>query len=197
METCVRDQRERRVARRDRLTAVLCFTTLGLFLTTAPSSAEEVEPRPLPDRIDDVPSTKPDPFSAFDNFGWRAFIALAWPALTDPAHRGEPDRSKSLGDAGPRVWDTFKSRYEVFQPGPEGGAIPPAGWESYEGRNPCGPQVSNQTKTLSAFSALADFNQATFAPSVFAGPLVAQNRTYTRYETRINRAEFESVIANK
>jgi hypothetical protein len=26
---------------------------------------------------------------------------------------------------------------------------------------------------------------------------VAQNRTYTRYETRINRAEFESLIANK
>jgi len=37
----------------------------------------------LPDRIDDVPATKPDPFPAFNNFSWRAFIALAWPALTD------------------------------------------------------------------------------------------------------------------
>ena len=73
-----------------------------------------------PDRIEDAPSIKPDPYPDFDNFAWRAFIALNWPSLTDPAHRGVPDRAKTLGDPGPRVWETFKARYELFQVGPDG-----------------------------------------------------------------------------
>src|SRR5580658_7774610 len=85
--------------------------------------AEDVAPLISPDRIEDVPSTKPDPFPAFDNFAWRAFVSLNWPALADAAHRGVPDRAKTLGDPGPRVWETFKSRYELFQAGPDGRAI--------------------------------------------------------------------------
>ena len=46
-----------------------------------------------PTGIEDVPSTRLDPFPSFDNFAWRAFIALNWPSLTDTAHRGEPDRA--------------------------------------------------------------------------------------------------------
>jgi hypothetical protein len=162
----------------------------------APGSAagEDVEPKVSPDRIEDVPSTKPDPFPAFDNFAWRAFVALAWPALTDPAHRGQPDRAKTLGDPGPRVWETFKSRYEVFQRGPDGRALSPAKWDSYEGRNPCGDGVDNRTKTLATFAPFADFNQASFTPGKFLGPLVAQNGAYTRYEVRINEAEYDSIV---
>ena len=165
----------------------------------APGSAagEDVEPKVSPDRIEDVPSTRPDPFPAFDNFAWRAFVALAWPALTDPARRGEPDRTKTLGDPGPRVWETFKSRYEVFQRGSDGRALPPAKWASYEGRNPCGADVDNRTKTLASFTPFADFNQASFTPGKFLGPLVAQNRTYARYEVRINEAEFDSIVDHR
>ena len=152
--------------------------------------AEDIAPKVLPDRIEDVPSTRPDPFPAFANFGWRAFIALSWPSLTDPAHRGLPDRAKTLGDPGPRVWETFKSRSEIFQPRDAA----PAKWSSYAGENPCGPRVNNRTKTLSAFNAYADFNQASFTPGHFTGPLVAQNRSYTRYEVRFNEAEFDSLI---
>ena len=36
-----------------------------------------------PDRIEDAPSIKPEPYPDFDNFAWRAFIALNWPSLTD------------------------------------------------------------------------------------------------------------------
>jgi hypothetical protein len=171
----------------------------ALVLTLLPVAAfsEDVEPKALPDRIEDVPATKPDPFPAFNNFSWRAFIALAWPALADAAHRGEPDRSKSLGEPGRRVWETFKSRYEVFQPGSNGNAVAPAKWASYEGRNPCGPEVGNRTKTLNAFNAFSDFNEANLAPGAFAGPLVAQNRTYTRYEVRINEAEFDAIVDHK
>ena len=89
------------------------------------AAAEEVTPLVSPDRIEDVPSTKVDPFPDFDNFAWRAFIALNWPSLTDPAHRGVPDRAKTLGDPGPRVWETFKARYELFQVGPDGRPVAP------------------------------------------------------------------------
>jgi hypothetical protein len=74
------------------------------------AAAEDVAPLVSPDRIEDVPSTRVDPFPEFDNFAWRAFIALNWPSLTDLAYRGVPDRARTLGDDGPRVWETFKSR---------------------------------------------------------------------------------------
>ena len=89
------------------------------------AAAEDVAPVVSPDRIEDVPSTRLDPFPEFDNFAWRAFIALNWPSLTDPAHRGVPDRAKTLVDSGPRVWETFKARYELFQVGPDGRPIAP------------------------------------------------------------------------
>lgn len=178
------------------LLQLACACSAGLLAIAAawPSQAEDIEPKVVPDRIEDVPATKPDPFPAFANFAWRAFIALNWPALTDPAHRGEPDRSKTLGDSGPRVWETFKARWEVFAHDQAGRAIMPSGWDSYAGPNPCGPAVDNQTKTLSSPRTFADFNQASFALGKFANPLVAQNRTYTRYEVRFNREEFDSIL---
>ena len=162
----------------------------------APALSEDVEPKVLPDRIEDVPATKPDPFPAFDNFAWRAFIALNWPGLTDPAHRGEPDRAKRLADPGPRIWETFKARWEVFQRAPDGGAIAPAPWASAEGLNPCRDPSPRSAKILASFEPFADLNQASFTVGQFFGPLVAQNRAYTRYEVRVNQAEFDSIVAN-
>ena len=132
-----------------------CWLPLALILAAlialpGRATAEDVTPLVSPDRIDDVPSTKPDPFPAFDNFAWRAFVALNWPSLLDPAHRGEPDRAKALGDPGPRVWETFKSRYELFEVGADGNPAPPSPWTSYEGSNPCGPGVDNRMKTVAS-----------------------------------------------
>jgi hypothetical protein len=177
--------------------AAACAVISGMVLAPIRAFPEDIEPRASPDRIEDVPSTKPDPFPAFNNFSWRAFIALAWPARTEPPRRGEPDRSKALADPGPRVWETFKSRYEIFQPGPNGGAMAPPIWGSYNGQNPCGRSISNRVKTLDAFDTYSDFNQATFSPGAFSGPLVAQNRTYTRYEVRVNEAEYDSIVNYK
>jgi hypothetical protein len=171
----------------------------GMACFALPGAARAAGPTPkvLPDRIADVPATQVDPFPDFANFSWRAFIALNWPALTGAEHRGQPDRYKAFGDPGPRVWETFKSRYEVFQRGPDGHARVPAPWASYLGRNPCGPGVDNRAKTVSAFTPYADFNQVTFKTGVFGSPLVAQNRTYTRYEVRVNRTEFDSIVAHQ
>lgn len=150
------------------------------------------QPQVSPDRTDDVADAGGDPFPRFDDFSWRAFIALNWPALTGAANRGEPDRNKKFGDDGPRVWETWKARYEVFAPG----GAKPAAWNSYDGSNPCGG-VGNQTKTLSAFSHFADFNQAAFTLATLANPLVAQNRTYTRYEVRFNKEQFDTIVDDR
>src|SRR5580693_899424 len=146
-------------------------TALGL---TVAAIADDSAPVVSPDRIEDAPSIKPDPYPDFDNFAWRAFIALNWPSLTDPAHRGQPDRAKMLGDQGPRVWETFKARYELFQVGPDGRPIAPKPWATYEAANPCGTNLDNRAKTLATFTPFMDFNQSAFLPGVGANPLVAQ-----------------------
>ncbi len=159
------------------------------------ASAEDLTPLVSPDRIDDAPSTRVDPYPTFDNFAWRAFIALNWPSLTDVAHRGAPDRAKTLGDSGPRVWETFKSRYELFEVRPDDKPAAPSPWASYDGRNPCGAGIDNREKTLASFTPYAEFNEPGFTLGEFLNPLVAQNRTYTRYEIRLNEAEYDAIAA--
>jgi hypothetical protein len=175
------------------LTALMLLAASVTLLPVRAAVAEDNAPLVSPDRIEDVPSIKPDPYPDFDNFGWRAFIALNWPSLTDPAHRGEPDRAKTLSDQGPRVWETFKARYELFQVGPDGRPIAPPGWATYEAANPCGAHVDNRAKTLATFEPFMDFNQSAFLPGIGSNPLVAQNRTYTRYEGRINEPEYSAL----
>lgn len=150
----------------------------------------------VPDRIEEIPNLTPeiDKFPELDNYAWRAFVALNWPSLTDPAHRGVPDRAKKPGDPGPRVWETFKSRYELFQLGPDGKSIEPQPWATYDAANPCGSDVDNREKTLASFDPFMDFNQ--FGSSGPANPLVAQNRTYTRYETRLNEPHYSTLTQN-
>lgn len=170
------------------ITFMLVAVPLALF------SAQSGAPVVSPDRIKDVPSLRADidAFPTVDNFAWRAFIALNWPSLTDPAHRGVPDRTKALGDSGPRVWETFKARYELFQVGPDGSPIAPQPWATYDAANPCGTDINGRVKTLATFDPFMDFNQAGFL-GVAANPLVAQNRTYTRYETRSNQTEYSAL----
>jgi hypothetical protein len=171
----------------------LLLTAPVLLPSVGPAAAEDVAPVVSPDRIEDAPSTRVDPFPEFDNFAWRAFMALSWPALTDPTHRGIPDRAKTLGDPGPRVWETFKARYELFQVGPDGRPSAPKPWATYEAANPCGPDVDNRPKTLATFEPFMDFNQSAFMAGVAANPLVAQNGAYTRYEVRINEPEYSAL----
>ncbi len=179
------------------LTALVLLAVPVALLPFRPAVAEDNATVVSPDRIEDAPSLKPDPYPDFDNFAWRAFIALNWPSLTDPAHRGEPDRAKALGDQGPRVWETFKARYELFQVGPDGRPIAPKPWATYEAANPCGAHVDNRAKTLATFEPFMDFNQSAFLPGIGSNPLVAQNRTYTRYEGRINEPEYSALALRR
>jgi hypothetical protein len=173
--------------------AILFLAAPVVLPSVGPAVAEGIAPVVTPDRIQDVPSTRVDPFPEFDNFAWRAFIALNWPSLIDPEHRGVPDRKKTFGDKGPRVWETFKARYELFQDGADGRPVAPKPWATYEAANPCGGDVDRSAKTLATFNPFMDFNQAAFLPGVAANPLVAQNGTYTRYEVRINEPEYSAL----
>ena len=111
-----------RASRQEKATAPeaanISFALAGCACSLA--SADELAPILSPDRIVDAPSTRLDPYPTFDNFAWCAFLALNWPALAGADRRGEPDRGRTVGDPGPRVWETFKSSYELFQIGPEG-----------------------------------------------------------------------------
>ncbi len=177
-----------------------CFRIVAALVAVAALHTEVgaqglLAPTVSPDPLPDVPPTSGGiPFALFDDYSWRSFIALNWPALPGPADRGMPDRARAFSDVtGPRVWETWKSRFEIFQPG---GAAPSA-WTSYVGSNPCGAGFANDVITLSSFTAFGDFNQAIFSLSDVGNPLIAQNQTYARYEVRANKAEFDSIVDNK
>jgi hypothetical protein len=179
-----------------RILASACVLMLATALPVMEVRAQVPTPTVSPDPLPDVPPTPSgqDPFPFFDDYSWRSFIALNWPTLRGAENRGLPDRTKAFGDiAGPRVWNNWKSRYEVFQPK----GVAPSAWNSYDGANPCGPGFRNDIPTLSAFTAFGDFNQAVFSLDKVGNPLVAQNRNYARYEVRINRPEFDSIVGNK
>jgi hypothetical protein len=117
------------------------------------------------------------------------FIALNWPA--QQGVRGVPDRTKAFGEvSGPVVWETWKAALETFLPG---GADPP-GWEDRELPG-VRPEIADANRkglrVLITTSKLSDVNQAGFTRLL--GPLIAQNQTYLRFETRFNRTEFEKI----
>jgi hypothetical protein len=142
----------------------------------------------------------------FDDFAWKQFIALNWPA--DETRRGLPHPTKTFGDtSGPIVWGSWKSVAELFPSDPK--SVPPTPWDSFDavftapgvGKNgtaelyplnehlPAGE--TGKAKVLGQYSKLGDLFQGDFVgPS---SPLVAQNKTFVRYEVRVNRVEYEFV----
>ncbi|HZZ62800.1 MAG TPA: hypothetical protein VFE63_16830 [Roseiarcus sp.] len=173
--------------------AVAALLVSAGLAKSAETGSADLAPMVSPDRVDDAPANER---AVVANFAWRAFIALNWPSLLDAPNRGVPDRHRALGDSGERVWETFKSDYELFAVGDDGRRVAPEPWGSYAGRNPCGPSVDNWQKTIASFAPFADFNQPSFAVGAPANPLVARNGAYTRYEIHFNEAEFSAFAAS-
>lgn len=121
----------------------------------------------------------------FDDFSWRSFAALVWPAAA--GMRGQPDPNGVPGGSGTPVFQTYKSDWELFQPN---GAAP-AGWNSYGGTNPC-PNAPPGAFVLAAFSKFGNVGQATVGGLV--GPLVSQNVQYTRFLASFNQVEFDEIV---
>jgi len=132
------------------------------------------------------------PIAYFDDYSWRQFIALVWPAK--PGQRGAADAAKSVGDAGARVFETFKSLWEVFH---EDGSSPEPGFSKYDGSNANACNVKPQfgDLVLASFSGDVELGQA--GTGELTGPLAAQNGTYLRYLTLYNQVAFDYLIRNR
>ena len=187
--------------------ALLLVGLLAGSLTAAsPPSGPAYEPDlPPPTLSGEVPRTvasfplwysgvQQRPF--FDVFAWQSFIALAWPA--EAGSHGEPylpDDPSVFGDySGGRVpvWMTWKQSYDLFP----GAGKEPVPWDAPNGtpdvcRN-LDPEAGEQViHRVSKFDTVADeVNQA------FGGPLPDQTGLFTRYEVRVNRAEYDFIRSN-
>src|SRR5215472_1929777 len=140
----------------------------------------------IPDGFTDVP------VNYFDDYSWRAFLAMVWPAA--PGHRGAADVNRPVGAAGPRVFETLKSLWEVFH---EDGSAPVSDFEAYDNgiHNVCKVQPQFGDLVLASFSGIDDIGQA--GPGELAGPLAAQNGRYVRYQTLYNQAAFDFIVRNR
>ncbi|HEX3253848.1 MAG TPA: hypothetical protein VHS05_30715 [Pyrinomonadaceae bacterium] len=137
-----------------------------------------------------LPSTA-NGIAFFDDYSWRSFIALIWPALQ--GQRGVPDTTKTIAAAGPRVFETYKGLWELFHV--DGSA--PAAWNAYDApaMNACGVQTAFGDLVLASFSKFSDLGQAGFGNLI--GPLVAQNKTYVSFLTAYNQTEFDQITSTK
>ncbi|MEJ0040590.1 MAG: hypothetical protein WDO68_31985 [Gammaproteobacteria bacterium] len=117
----------------------------------------------------------------FDIFAWQAFLALNWPA----ASSGKPDATKTLADGGPRVWEYWMETSQLFKL--DGGE--PDAWPQTlaQARTPL-----DRTKAAWTTGLRADQNL-----QAFSGPLVDQNGKWVRYQVKINREEYDYIVANK
>ncbi|HEY0159328.1 MAG TPA: hypothetical protein VGF28_18725 [Thermoanaerobaculia bacterium] len=133
----------------------------------------------------------PDAHRLFDDFAWRTFIALNWPANAN----GQPDPAKTPADsATSRVWEFYRESGTVFlqdgqRPAPWEGSRQwvSAASEAREGDAPA-RQLWMQAKgdpEPQAHPRLEESIQA------FTGPLVDQNGKWVRYEVLMNRTEFD------
>lgn len=183
---------------------VMCFAGLLLAMTVGGSSAHDAPQGPCanpPSVVTTSPQVPADvcipngfpgnPIQFFDDFSWRSFIALVWPA--QQGQRGTPDTGQTVNGTGPRVFETYKSSWEIFHK--DGSA--PAAWNTYDAAqfNACNQSVQFGDLVLASFSKFDDIGQAGLGTLV--GPLVAQNMTYTRYLTSFNQTEFDQINNNK
>lgn len=128
----------------------------------------------------------------FDDFSWRTFVALVWPAA--PGQRGVAASARSLETAGARVFDTYKATPELFH---RDGSAPEPMFNRYESAasNPCAAALSFGEITIGSSSGIDDIGQA--GSGTLDGPLVAQNGRYVRTWTSFNRLAFDHVVRNR
>jgi hypothetical protein len=185
----------------------------AIAFASASASAQAPCPSPVPTQIppptlaapaatlvpEDVciPSSfQGNPIAYFDDYSWRTFIALVWPALS--GQRGVPDRGQSLAAIGvPLVFETYKADWETFQPN----GTPPSVWNSNTT-----VWTSNPSQSPCAGAKPGDFLLAPvskFGNVGLAGVgdlvsvLIAQNGTFVRYLAAYNQTEFNQILAGQ
>jgi hypothetical protein len=152
----------------------------------------------------------------FNDFSWRVFVALNWPAKR--GERGTADVSKAFGSKADQVvWESWPSVDHLFPKDPI--ITPPIRWECLNEvdhvsildgdgkvtwyKAPATAQQGNLSPC--GLRLLGDLNQSgVSATDVISGkvvlpspPLITQNKTYVRYEIRINRVAYDFVRCNE
>ena len=128
----------------------------------------------------------------FDDYSWKLFVGMVWPAADN--QRGVADSAKGLNAPGPRVFETYKSLWEVFH---EDGSAPTASFNDQDAaaNNACKVAPQFGDIVLAASTPYGDIGQS--GAGVFTGPLVAQNGRYVRYQTLYNKPAYDFIVANK
>lgn len=130
----------------------------------------------------------------FDDFSWRTFIALNWPANAD----GTADTNLIIGqqESSPTVWQMYKSSREVFLPNGE----KPNAWGMEENL----PIVCKNLSEDDLKKGIIKLTQVGKTHNVLdesgepfqTGPLIDQNGQYTRYEILMNESMFNYIVEN-
>ena len=155
--------------------------------------------QPLPSVSAQIPADVciPDDFKDiavdyFDDYSWRAFVGLVWPAA--PGRRGVADTAKGVAAPGPRVFETYKALWEVFR---RGGAAPDPAFDKYDtaSNDLCGSAARIGDLIIGSDTGIDDIGQAGIG--VLDPPLVAQNGRYVRTLTLYNRLAFDHIVTNR
>jgi hypothetical protein len=121
---------------------------------------------PIPTITSPQPPTDvfiPDAFGGlsidyFDDYSWRALVALVWPAVA--GHRDVPATSKTIGASGTRVFETYKSLWEIFYPHGTAPSSTSFNDDEQSKFNACNSPVSFGDLVLATFSKFSDLGQA-------------------------------------
>ena len=168
--------------------------TRGLAQGAPPCAA-----RPAPELSSRVPADVciPDGFTGialdyFDDYSWRALVALAWPAA--PGRRGVAASDRAMATAGPRVFETYKPLWEIFH---SDGSAPNPAFDAYDAArfSPCGDAPKSGDLIIGSSSGIDDIGQAGIG--VLDPPIVAQNGRYVRTLTLFNQIAFDHIVTNR
>jgi hypothetical protein len=174
--------------------AVMTLTNAG---AVQPSGAHACPARPTPIIVSQAPADVcvPEgftdiPMEYFDDYSWRVFLALVWPAA--PGHRGVPS-SQGIAAPGPRVFETYKAMWEVFH---GDGSAPDIAFDKYDAaeHNACAVTPKFGDLIIGSVSGIDDIGQAGIG--ALDPPLVAQNGRYVRTSTFFNQAQFDHIVGN-
>jgi len=177
-----------------RVAGVIFCVVLGVVLAQAPGLVPSPTiPYVVPGQTGNHVPTD------FFLFSWQEFFALNWPAEVpagQPPRRGVPDRRKTIGDLSvPRVWETWKTDYELFPPQPPVGVVTPTAWDSWDVAVPICPPTPGLK--LLPFVAKGESVIPGGVNQAMGGPLVDQHGQYVRYEVRVNQSEYDETVGKK
>jgi hypothetical protein len=184
---------------------VLCPTAWGQqpSIPCLPAPTPSISSSTLP--TDALPCAH-NGITQFDDFSWRSFIALIWPATK--GQRGVPDTTQTnFPVSGPLVFETYKAEWESF-PAPSSPNPPPAPapWTSFAGTtNPCGTSVNVGwgDVLLASDTKFGNLGLAGFG-NFFVGPLISSGfaqstaqQHYLRYQASYNQTEYNQILNNQ